>query len=173
VAWDPRRAELWVTSDLLPLPGHDGPVRHDAYVLGADGRLLRRIERPEVQFVARGPRDTLYLAEVEQGRLYLRIVPPPGAGAAERLLLDPAFPAALDFVQDVQPAADGRVALTRWSGHVHVLHPGAADAAARVRSVRLPPLEDGGLYYTAVLRGDRLCATYCAGVTVVCTDAPG
>jgi hypothetical protein len=41
-----------------------------------------------------------------------------------------------------------------------------------VRSVSLPRLDPAGLYYTAVLHGDRLCATYCADVTVVCVDAP-
>lgn len=171
IAWDPLRAELWVTTDLLPLPGRAGPLRHDAYVLGAGGRLLRRIPRPEVQFVARGPDGTLYRAEVDGSDLELRVVPPPG-GEPERLVpLDAAFPAALDFVQDIQPAADGRVAVTRWSGRVHVLHPDRAGGGA-VRTVQLPRLEPGGLYYTAVLRGDRLCATYCAGVTVVCADAP-
>jgi len=78
-----------------------------------------------------------------------------------------AFPVELDFVQDIQPAADGRVVVTRWSGRVHV-----ADARGRVRSVQLPRLDPDGLYYTAVLHGDRLCATYCADVTVVCVNAP-
>ena len=33
-------------------------------------------------------------------------------------------------------------------------------------------IDPEGLYYTAVLHGDRLCATYCADVTVVCVNAP-
>ena len=57
--------------------------------------------------------------------------------------------------------------MTRWSGLVHVVSPNG-----RVATRRLPRLDPTGLYYTAVIRGDRLCASYCAEVTVVCVDAP-
>jgi hypothetical protein len=36
--------------------------------------------------------------------------------------------------------------------------------------IQLPRPGGDGLYYTGVLAGDRLCATYCAGLTVVCHD---
>ena len=74
------------------------------------------------------------------------------------------------MVQDIRIAGDGRVLVTRWSGWVHVLDP-----AGGVRSVHLPPLEPSGLYYTAALRGpgsERVCATHCGEVTVVCADLP-
>jgi hypothetical protein len=99
------------------------------------------------------------------------MAPPPGAArAAARVALDTRFPAGFDFVQDIQPAAggtDGRVVLTRWSGRIHVV-----DRSGHHERVDLPRLDPEGLYYTAVLWGDRLCATYCADVSVVCTDAP-
>ena len=83
------------------------------------------------------------------------------------MLLDEAFPGEVDFVQDLKHAPDGRIVLTRWSGVVHVVEP-----SGRVATTRLPKLDPQGLYYTGVLRGDRLCATHCADVTVVCIDAP-
>lgn len=83
------------------------------------------------------------------------------------IALDHAFPGEVDFAQDIQVAPDGRIAVTRWSGVVHVLDP-----EGQLHRVSLPRLDPAGLYYTAVLRGDRLCATYCADVTVVCVDAP-
>ena len=57
--------------------------------------------------------------------------------------------------------------MTRWSGRIHVVQ-----GDESVRSVDLPRLAPGGLYYTGVLYGDRLCVTHCADVTVVCVDAP-
>jgi hypothetical protein len=165
-AWDPLRGELWTTTDVLPTSGEGGPTRHPTFVLDPHGGLLRRIESPEIQFVAFGPDGTGYRAVVSGRQLRLEIVP--ASGGAERVLdLDAAFPGELDFVQDIQPGSDGRVVVTRWSGRVHV-----ADARGRVRSVQLPRLDPDGLYYTAVLHGDRLCATYCADVTVVCVNAP-
>jgi hypothetical protein len=172
-AWDAARRELWVTTDLLPdgsWPADaaaDAPILHDAYRLADDGRLIERIAAPEIHFVAAGPDATLYLAEASGARLALRVRPPPGAGPDRLVALDDAFAATLDFVQDVQLADDGRVVVTRWSGRIHVLHPDGA-----LRSAQLPALAEGGLYYTAVLHGERLCATYCAGVSVVCIDAP-
>jgi hypothetical protein len=165
-AWDPLRGEFWVTTDVLPTPGGAGPTRHPTFVLDPHGRQLRRIGSPEIQFVAFGSDGTGYRAVVSGTRLRLEIAP--ASGAPETILdLDAAFPGEFDFVQDIQPGPDGRVVVTRWSGRVHV-----ADARGRVRSVQLPRLDPDGLYYTAVLHGDRLCATYCADVTVVCVNAP-
>ena len=42
----------------------------------------------------------------------------------------------------------------------------------RSRRVRCPAIEAGGLYYSAVLTGNRLCATRCADVEVVCRAVP-
>jgi len=166
VAWDRARGEIWVTTDLLPRnPGAD--ARHDAYVLGRSGEVKRRIADPEIQFVTTHSDGTLLRAEVDGSALRLRVVPPPGASKAARaILLDANFPAAFDFVQDIQPADRGRVVITRWSGRVHIV-----DDDGHVASVDLPKLDPNGLYYTAVLSGDRICATYCADVSVVCVDA--
>lgn len=171
VAWDEARGEIWASTDLLPRDPARAltlPIRHDAYVVEAQGGRFRRIERPEIQFAAFGPDGTGYRAEVDGERLTLRVVPPPGSPVPERsLLLDDAFAPEYDFVQDIQPAADGRVAVMRWSGAVHVL-----GSDGRAHSAQLPQLDPEGLYYTAVLYGPRLCATYCADVTVVCVNAP-
>jgi hypothetical protein len=163
VAFDAARDEIWATTDLFPVAA-GGAIRHDAYVLDRSGREKRRIERPEVQFVAFGPDGTGLLAEVEGARLDLRVRPP--AGPDRVLRVDAAFPAGTDFVQDIHFAPDGRAVLTRWSGVVHVFHP--PDSLA---TLRLPGLEPGGLYYSGVLAGERVCATHCGGLTVVC--APG
>jgi hypothetical protein len=156
-AFDPGRREVWVTNDLLPTG--PGRIRFDAVALGLDGAVLRRVEQPEVQFVAFTPGGG-HFAEVDARGLRLRQTP-----GDRRIPLDAGFARSHDFAQDLKRAPDGRVALTRWSGHVHVVSPDA-----RVASVRLPALEDGGLYYTAVVRGRRVCATLCAGVRVVCSD---
>lgn len=167
VAYDPLRAEIWVTTDLLPLvPGN--PPRHDTYVLSARGEELRRIAEPEIQFVAFAADGTGFRAEIEGRELWLHLSAPgddPAGG--RRILLDAAFVPALDFVQDIELAADGRAVVSRWSGWVHVV-----DSPRRVRSTRLPQFDEGGLYYTAVAEGDRICATYCSRVDLVCRDIP-
>jgi hypothetical protein len=167
VAFDPARGEIWVTTDLLPIAPGD-PQRHDAYVLSEQGDELLRISEPEIQFVAFAEDGTGYRAEVEGRNLWLNIS---GAGegpeGGRRILLDAAFAAALDFVQDIELMSDGRAVVSRWSGWVHVV-----DSPSRVRSTRLPQFEDHGLYYSAVAEGDRICATYCSKVSVVCRDIP-
>jgi len=162
-AFDPAREEIWATMDLLP--EHGGPVRHDAYVLGLDGSERRRIERPEIQFVAFGPDGTGYRAEREGSRLWLHVAAPGSSG--KRLPLDDTFAADFDFAQDIKIARDGSVVVTRWSGFVHVVAPGGA-----TRTLRLPALDPNGLYYSGVLTGERVCATYCADVSVVCQSLP-
>ncbi len=161
VAFDPTRDEIWATSDLLP--EGEGAIRHDTYVLDRRGRELRRIEQPEVQFVAFSADGTGYRAEVDGARLELLVLAPDGS--AERILLDDGFVASHDFVQDIQPAPDGRVVVTRWSGWLHVI-----GGTSALRTLRLPALEPGGLYYSGVLTDGRVCATYCAGIRVVCRD---
>lgn len=169
VAYDPVRHETWGLTDLLPEHG-DGVIGHDARVYDRFGRERLRFARPEIQFVTFGPDGTGYLAEVEGAALHLRILAPGDAEAplerGRRILLDAGFPAGFDFVQDLTLAPDGRVVATRWSGFVHVV-----DAAGGATTLRLPRLDDEGLYYTGVLREDRVCATYCSEPTVVCQDA--
>ncbi len=172
VAFDPLRSDIWVTTDQLPDPpspdGGDGPVLHDAYVLDAEGRVLRRVAQPEIQFVAFRADGRGYAAEVDGGTLTLREIAPPGRGPDRRVLLDRDFTPALDFVQDVTFAGDARVLVSRWSGALHLVDFGDGSE----RGARLPSLDEGGLYYTAVARGSRVCATYCGDVSVVCRDAP-
>ena len=167
IAFDPVRAEIWVTTDLLPMVAGK-PQRHDAYVLSAQGRELQRISEPEIQFVAFTEDGTGYRAEIEGRNLWLHIsTAGEGPEGGHRILLDAAFAPALDFVQDIELMADGRAVVSRWSGWIHVV-----DSPSRVRSTRLPQFEDGGLYYSAVAEGDRICATYCSDVSVVCRDLP-
>jgi len=167
VAWDPARRAIWVTNDLLP--EGEGAIRHDAAVLAQDGRELQRITQPELQFVTFRSDGVGYAAEAEGATLSLHRVPPPGeTGAWHRIVLDEAFPAALDFVQDITRSEEGPIVVSRWSGSIHLVD----DASGVVTSLKLPALAVDGLYYTATVRDDRLCATYCAGVTVVCRDLP-
>jgi hypothetical protein len=167
VAFDPARREIWVTTDLLPIAPGD-PQRHDAYVLSERGDELLRISEPEIQFVTFAEDGTGYRAEVDGRDLWLQIgAPGEGPEGGRRILLDGDFAAALDFVQDIELTADGRAVVSRWSGWVHVV-----DSPSEVRSTRLPQLADDGLYYSAAVEGDRICATYCSGVSVVCRDIP-
>jgi hypothetical protein len=169
VAFDPIRKEIWVNTDLLPTGKGQGEVRYDTRVLGPEGRERLRFERPEVQFMAFGPDGTGYFAERDGPLLNLRIRPPERAGAAiftGRIVpLDDAFAGDQDFVQDIHVDGEGRVVVTRWSGRIHLVN-----RRGEVELLRLPRPGGDGLYYTGVLAGERLCATYCGGVTVVCQD---
>ena len=170
VAWDPVRREIWVTVDLVSRSG--GAPATDARRLASDGREVERITEPEIQFVAFASDGTGYFAARTGALLELLLLEPqmsgPPLAAARRIVLDRSFPAAADFVQDIHPASDGRVVLTRWSGKVHVVDVRSEDA----RTVELPRENGKGLYYSGVLRGRRLCATYCEGIEVVCADLP-
>jgi hypothetical protein len=177
VAFDPGRGEFWATTDMLPVDTRaeapaapPGGARYDAYVLDRSGRELRRVHDRVVQFVVFTEEGTGYFAELRGRALRLRVLEPgdpPGGG--REFVLSPDFPAAYDFVQDIRVEAGGRAVVTRWSGWIHVLEPDG-----RMRSVRLPELAPRGLYYTATLArgGQRVCATHCGGVRVVCTDLP-
>ena len=169
LALDPLRKEIWVNTDLLPSAPGEAEIRHDTRVLGPGGRERLRFERPEVQFMRFGPDGTGYFAERDGPLLNLRIRPPERAGAAiftGRLVpLDDEFAEDLDFVQDIHVDAEGGVVVTRWSGRIHLVN-----RQGEMSLMQLPRPGGGGLYYTGVLAGDRLCATYCGGVTVVCHD---
>jgi hypothetical protein len=173
-AWDPVRGHIWVTADVLPQgsdPQNAAAIRRGAYLLGADGRELAYTEQPEIHFVVFGPDGTGYRTEVSDSELALRIVPPAPADlrieAGHRIVLDRAFPAELDFAQDLRVLPDGRVVVTRWGGTIHIVRP-----AGEVRTVSLPRPSVGGLYYTGVIADGQLCATHCGGIEVVCTPEP-
>jgi hypothetical protein len=166
VAFDAVRAEVWVNTDVLPRDG--SPARFDARVLDfATGRELARVSDPELHFPRFAADGRSHFAWLDGTRLTLRVGEPgdrPGPDAGREVLLDDAFANGIDFVQDVRDQPDGRVVVTRWSGVVHVV-----SAGDRVQTVRLPRTGDG-FYYTAIATGDRVCATYCAGVTVTCAS---
>jgi hypothetical protein len=176
LSFDPVRREIWVNTDLVPAsvtkPAPDGArVGHDARVLDfASGRELRRFREPELQFMRFEADGVGLFAWLAGSRLALRVVEPGaalGPDSGREIVLDPDFPAQHDFVQDLSVAADGRVLATRWSGTVHVVSPGG-----EVRTAHLPRLASGGLYYTAVATDDRVCASYCADVSIVCAPLP-
>jgi hypothetical protein len=167
VAYDPVRGVAWVNTDVIP--AGPGPTRHDARAIDlASGRELARFPSPELQFPRFAHDGRGWLAWLDGRRLVLRVTEPGEASGPESgraIVLDDDFPAGLDFVQDVRDQPDGRVVATRWSGVVHVIEPDG-----RARTVRLPREEPGGWYYTAVATGERVCATYCAGVEVRCAS---
>jgi hypothetical protein len=167
LAFDPARGEVWVNTDLIGPAGASG---HDARVLDlASGVERLRIEAPELQFVRFEPDGRGHMAWVAGRRLSLRTTEPGHADPmiGRELLLDADFPSGHDFVQDLGLASDGSVVVTRWSGLVHLVAP-----TGELRTAQLPKLEPGGLYYTAVVREGRLCATYCAEIAVVCAPVP-
>ncbi len=170
VAWDPSRREFWATVDLVSRAG--AAPRQETRRLAADGRQLQNIEEPEIQFVIFAADGRGLFAARQQRILSLLLVEPGADGdplaAARRIVLDEEFEPSLDFVQDIHPAADGRIVLTRWSGRIHVVDPDSGS----VETVEFPREDPAGLYYSAVLFETRLCSTLCAGVEVVCTDAP-
>lgn len=173
VAFDARRQQVWVNTDLIPRGG--GPVRHDARVLDLAGREIDRIEQPEIQFMSFGSDGTHYRVERLGSRLMLRVVGPTAASAASSggrtMMLDDAFPTGLDFVQDLQLGDDGRLVVTRWGGRIHVVTL-AGGGPARAVTLDLPRRSGDALYYTATIAAGRLCATVCDGVTVACVDVP-
>ena len=169
LAYDPVRQVVWVNTDLLPRDG--GPSRHDARVLElATGREILRIAAPELQFLRFAADGRGFFSWQQGSRLVLRMTQPGAAldaSSGREIVLDGAFEDGRDFVQDLRIEADGRAVVTRWSGVVHVVA-----ASGAVRTVALPRSAEGGLYYTAVAIGDRVCATYCADVSVVCAALP-
>jgi hypothetical protein len=169
LAYDPVRQVVWVNTDLLPRDG--GPSRHDARVLErATGREILRIATPELHFARFAADGRGFFAWQQGSRLTLRMTQPGAAldaTSGREIVLDGAFADGHDFVQDIHIEADGRAVVTRWSGVVHVVA-----ASGAVRTVALPRSAAGGLYYTAVTVGDRVCATYCADVSVVCAALP-
>ena len=159
-AWHAEGRRYWTTNDLIG--DAPGAVATDATVIDAQGQLLRRIAEPEVQFVAATRGGGLARVESADGGLWLDVSGP----RARRVALDDSFVADLDFAQDLKRNAEGLL-VTRWSGWVHQVEPDSP-----VRSLQLPRVGEGGLYYTAVLHEGRICATHCGGVEIVCADAP-
>ncbi len=169
VAWDPRREEVWVTTDVIPQ--RTGPLAHPTLVLNLDGQERLRIQDFEIQFVRFGSDGTGYLALTADGALFLGILAPSSAAAnphaIKRIMLEPHFASDYDFAQGMEFAEDGRVIVTTWSGGVYVVDPKTNQAVQRLA---FPRLDENGLYYTAVLAESHLCATYCSDLAVVCTE---
>ena len=169
VAWDPQREEIWVTTDVLPQ--RTGPQAHPTLVLNLDGQERLRIKDFEIQFVRFGSDGTGYLALTDNGALFLGILEPSPAAAdpvtIKRIVLEPHFASDYDFAQGMEFAEDGRVIVTTWSGGIYVVDP---EENSAVQSLTFPRLDGDGLYYTAVLAENHLCATYCSDLVVVCTE---
>ena len=168
VAWDPSTNAIWVTTDLLP--ERTGPGGHPTLVLGFDGVERARIDDVEVQYILFSDDGTGYFA-VSRGRTLKLAVRPPqangqGLDGARSIALDTDFHPDLDFAQNLRLSADGRVLVTTWGGRIFSVKPGKA---GRVQVFDFPRARQGGLYYSAVSAGQGVCATYCAGLSVVCT----
>jgi hypothetical protein len=169
LAFDPIRNVVWVNTDVIANDG--SATRFDARVVElATGREISRFTKPELHFPRFDRSGRGYFAWVDGARAALHVTEPGaalGPDAGRAIVLDAAFPHGLDFVQEVRVQRDGRVVATRWSGWVHVVSPDGG-----VRNVALPRDAGDGFYYTGVAVGERVCATYCAGVRVVCADLP-
>jgi hypothetical protein len=188
---DPIHGDIWVNSDLLPVAGEGelatsrgpggtwGAAGHPTLVLDGKGRERARIDGIEIQAMAFDPEGRGYFAVVDGPRLSIAIVtaqmreedPRRALDTARRVILDDDYPRAFDFAQELDIDEAGRVILTRWSGRVHVLQRKAPGDALSLRSLRLPTYEPGGLYYAAFVAQDRICATHCGRVSVVCGPA--
>lgn len=168
VAWDRARDSIWVTTDRLP--ERAGPGAHPTVVLDFEGRRRAVIDDVEIQYVRFAADATGYFAVVSGRSLELAILPPeargPGLEGARRIPLDANFNPELDFAQDLNLTSRGHALVTTWGGRIFAIDP--ADPG-NVRTLDFPRPRGEGLYYTAVGEGEHLCATYCAGLTVVCT----
>jgi hypothetical protein len=174
VAYDPSADLVWVTTDLVTVDGRS--LGHDTRIVDRHGQdfVVVSGDEVEVQFVLFGADGTGYFAERRGARLVLRVTSPGRSGAPAQVreaILDEAFAGTFDFAQDVRVADDGRVVVARWSGEVDVVDL-SVPGEPLVQRVRLPRPPEDGLYYTAVLSDDRVCATLCAGVRVACALLP-
>lgn len=173
-AWDEVGGRYWLSTDLVRRDPSAPPASstHPAIVLDARGNEIARIAGVELHFARFHHDGWGAAAVVAEGELRLVELGPDephrqlGAGAGE--LLDANFPKLFDFVQDLSFGPENEVIVTRWSGLIHVLGPGHGER----RDLQLPREDPSGLYYSAGLSGDQVCATFCADVSVVCAQLP-
>lgn len=185
VAYDSARQRIWVVSDLVPSTtasqvGKPAKFRYDARVLDLEGRELLRIEAPpEIFFVRFAADGSGYLAIRNANKLELQILPPNIAlpstpilrdedlrSLGARIVLNENF-SPYDFVQEISFGKQKQVVLTSWSGEIHIL-----DTDGKAKRMPLPNPDESGLYYTGVMHGAHLCATYCLDVAVTCAPLP-
>ena len=173
LAFDRSRGDagwIWFNTDLFSA---GTPSGHDARAIDrATGHETLRIESPELQNLVFAPDGTGYFVWAEGASLYLQRLPagspPARAGDLQRaLLLSDDFRGGLDFAQDLVLTPTGDVLVTLWSGEIFVV-----DDRDRVRRAALARESPRSLYYSAALRGERICATQCGGVAVTCGDLP-
>ncbi len=169
VAFDPHRNWLWITTDLFAAGG--AAAGHDARAVDlASGAQTLRIADPELQTLGFDESGTGFLVWSTANGLVLQVLgagDPPRADAGRHIPLAADFDRSHDYAQDLAIEA-GRVVVATWSGRVFVVDP----TRGAVRVVSLPRSPPGSLYYSAALVGDRVCATRCGGVAVVCSDLP-
>lgn len=180
VAYDPSRKLIWVNTDRLAANANGVPAsltdfggaHHPTLVLDLDGRELARINSSEIQAFAFEKEGRGAFALIDEGRLELLILEPGEPLEAiehgRRILIDDAFPGGFDFVQDLVFDRRGDILLTRWSGRIHRITSPRPAQRTYVQTLDLPRYQPDGLYYAAAIRGRRICATYCGGVSVVC-----
>jgi hypothetical protein len=170
VAVDPTTGEIWLNADLF---SDDGHTDYAAFRLAPDGEILeRRASPPELHFVTFGPDGTGWFVWDHDGELWLRATR--GGAEVASAYLGPRSPG--DFVQDVKPWGEGRVALALWSGRAYVasLH-GAGLSLAQIPLERprdCRPPAGRSLLYTAVVHGGRLWATLYCGWTILGAPIP-
>lgn len=166
LAVDPASGEIWVNVDAFDA---EGGVAYQTLRIDASGRIAETLPAPpELHFVAFDAQGRGWFAESTGGELRLRVT----RGAAELARAALGSRGALDFVQDIQFAADGRALLALWSSRVIVAELGASGALA-IADLALPrppdcePPRGRSLLYTAVAHRDRIFATLACGMTVL------
>jgi hypothetical protein len=167
VAVDPRSGHVWLNTDTFL---KNGKTFHETIRLDENGVVVSRTLQPELHFMSFSRAGTGFFAEVERDRLYLRITE--GDETVARLTLGPILE--LDFVQDIKHGAHGEVALMLWSGALYVVTPGERGWSAQGVQLRAPatcrPPDGRSIFYSAVTRGDRVCATLFCGGRVLCAS---
>ena len=102
LAFDARRREIWITTDLLGESVPSGAAGHPSFILGLDGVVRLRWDRDEIQFVQMDGDGRGRFAVVDAQGLWLGLVDSeavhPTPAGAERVLLDADFQRAFDFV---------------------------------------------------------------------------
>ncbi|NNL84088.1 MAG: hypothetical protein HKP27_00460, partial [Myxococcales bacterium] len=137
------------------------------WVLDREGSVRRHVLDREVQFAAFTTTGAGAIVEIRDAGLWLRLRLP--GGRFRSIQLDDAFPASLDFAQDIafgEPDDEVLGVVQRWSGIYHAFSKQGAVETGRL------PAGDGGLYYTGVSAGGRVCGTLCRKEPAILCEGP-
>jgi hypothetical protein len=114
IAVSPITGKIFINTDMFSLK--DNLVKHDSFVLGADGRVVQRIMDREVFFMSFDPQGKMWLAErPENGFWQMNITYPEGRQV--KLIIDKK-PFPFDFIQDIKHR-EGITIVTAWSGKLY------------------------------------------------------